>query len=101
MDEPLGEITVVREKDEAFGLRVEPPHIEEPGQFLGQKIEDCIARVSIFSCRNETRRFVQHDGERWIGMNKFAIHFHVIARSRLRAEVCADLAVDPDAASRD
>jgi len=44
---------------------------------------------------------VQHDGERSIGMNKFAIHFHVIARSRLRAEVCADLAVDPDAASRD
>jgi len=62
MGEPLGHSTVVREKDEAFGLRVEPPHIEEPGQFLGQKIENGVARVNIFSRRNETRRFVQHDG---------------------------------------
>ena len=99
MSEPLGESTVVREKDEAFGLRVEPSHIEKPGKFLGQKIEDGIASVNSFSCRNKTRRFVQHDGERWIGMNKFAIHFHVIARSRLCAEVRADLAVDADAAS--
>src|SRR5437899_11871027 len=101
MGEPLGQTTVVREKDEAFGLRVEPSHTEEPGKFSGQKIEDGVARVNIFSCRNETRRFVQHDGERWISTNKFAIHFNVIARSRLRAEVCADLAVDGDAASGD
>src|SRR5437667_10329991 len=101
MDEPLGEITVVREKDEAFGLRVEQHHTEEPGKFSGQKIENGVARVNIFSCRNKTRRFVQHYGERWIGMSKFAIHFNVIARNRLCAEVSADLAVDGDAASCD
>ena len=41
---------------------------------------------------------MQHDGERRIDVNKFAVHFYVIAFCGLRAEVGADLAVNRDAA---
>src|SRR6266550_1750169 len=96
MGEPLGEIAIVGEKNEAFGLRVKTANVEEPGKCFGQKIEDGIAGVHILSRRDETRRLMQQDGEQWFGMNKLAIHFHVVARTRLCAEVRADLAVDGD-----
>ena len=98
MGEPLGEIAIVGEKNEAFGLRVKTADVEEPGKFFGQKIKDGISGVHIFSRRDEARRLVQQDGEQWFGMNKLAIHFHVVARTRLCAEIRADLAVDGDTA---
>ncbi len=98
MGEPLGEIAIVGEKNEAFGLRVKTANVEEPGKCFGQKIEDGIAGVHILSRRDETRRLMQQNGEQWFGMNKLAIHFHVVARTRLCAEVRADLAVDGDTA---
>ena len=94
MGEPLGEIAIVGEKNEAFALRVKTADIEESGKFFGQKVEDGVASVHILSRRDEARRLVQQDGEQWFGMNKLAIHFHVVARTRLCAEVRADLAVD-------
>jgi hypothetical protein len=96
MGEPLGEIAIVGEKNETFGLRVKTADVEEPAKFFGQKIEDGIADVQILSRRDEARRLVQHDGEQWFDMNKLAIHFHVVARTRLCAEIRADLAVDGD-----
>ena len=101
MGQPLGEFAIVCEKDQAFGLRVETTDAEEPGKFLWQKIENGVARMHIFSGRNEPRRFVQHDRQRRINMNKFAVHFYVISRGRLRAEVRANAAVDRDASSSD
>ncbi len=100
MGEPLSEIAVVREEDKAFGLRIETANIEEAGKFSGQKIEDRVASVHIFSRRDEARRLMQHDGEHWSGVNQFAVHFDMIARGWLRAEIGADLAVDRDAARR-
>jgi len=99
MGEPLGEIAIVGEENEALGLRVKTADVEEPGKFFGQKIKDGISGVHIFSRRDEARRLVQQDGEQWFGMNKLAIHFHVVARTRLCAEIRADLAVDGDTAS--
>src|SRR6266480_4525527 len=96
MGEPLGEVAIVGEKNEAFGLRVKTADVEKPGKFFGQKIEDGIAGVHIFSRRDEARRLVQQDGEQWFGTNKLTIHFHVVARTRLCAEIRADLAVDGD-----
>lgn len=98
MSEPLSEIAVVREKNEAFGLRVETADVEKPGKFVGQKIEDGVTSVYIFSRRDKTHGFVQHDSEQRFGMNKLAMHFHVVARTRLRAEIRADLAVNGDMA---
>ena len=97
MREPLSEIAVVREEDKAFGLRIETANVEEAGKFSWQKIEDGVAGVHIFSRRDEARRLVQHDGEQWSGMNQFAVHFDMIARSRLRAEIGPDFAIDSDA----
>src|SRR5947207_14098218 len=94
MGEPLGEVAIVGEKKEAFGLRVKTADVEKPGKFFGQKIEDGIAGVHIFSRRDEARRLVQQDGQQRIDANKFAVHFTVIARGRLRTEVRADLTVD-------
>jgi hypothetical protein len=98
MGEPLSEIAVVGEEDKAFGLRIETANIEEAGKFFGQKIEDGVASMHIFSCRDEARRLMQHDGKQWTGMNQFAAHLDMIARGWLRAEIGADLAVDRDAA---
>lgn len=97
MGDPLREFAIVCEKDQAFGLRVETTDTEEPGEFPWQKIENGVASMHIFSGRNETGRFMQYDRHQRIDVNKFAIHFHVIARGRLRAEVRADFAVDGDA----
>jgi hypothetical protein len=101
MGEPLRELAIVCEKDQPFGLRVETADAEEPVKFLWQKIENRVASMHIFSGGNETGRFMQYNRQRWIGVNKFAVHFHVIVRSGLRAEVRADLAVDGDAPRRD
>lgn len=101
MSEPLSEIAVVSEKKQAFGLGIESANVEEPGKFCRQEIENSVASVRIFSCRNETGGFVQYDGKRWVGMEHFPIHFHVVARRRLRTEVCADLAINGDAAGCD
>ena len=97
MSEPQSKLAVVGEKEQAFGLRIEPADVEETGKFCRQKIENSVASIQVFSCRNETGGFMQHDGERWVGMEHFAIHFHVVARSWLRAEICADQAIDGDA----
>jgi hypothetical protein len=97
MGESLSEIAVVGEEDKTFGLRIETANIEETGKFSGQKIEDGVASMHIFSRRGEARRLMQHDGKQWSGMNQFAVHFDMIARGWLRAEISADLAVDRDA----
>ena len=39
MREPLSEIAVVGEENEAFGLRIETANVEETGKFCRQKIE--------------------------------------------------------------
>jgi hypothetical protein len=44
---------------------------------------------------------VQHDGEQWSGMNRFPVHFDMIAPGRVRAEIGADFAVNNDAACGD
>ena len=96
MSESLREIAVVGEENEAFGLGIETANVEETGEFSGQKIEDRVASVRIFSRRDEARRLVQHDGEQWSGMNRFPVHFDMIARGRVRTEIGADFAVNND-----
>ena len=101
MSEPLRQLAVIREQEQTFSLRVETPDVEEPGKFWGQQIKDSVARVGILSSRNESGRFMQHNRKRRLGAKKFAIDFDVVARARLRAEICADLAVDGDTPLRD
>ena len=99
--EPLRQFTVVRQKQQAFRLRIETSDIEESRKFFGQEIKDRVARVEIFSSRNESAGFMQHNRKRRSGANKFTIDFDVVARPWLRTEVCADLAIDCDAARSD
>ena len=44
---------------------------------------------------------MKRDGKRRVKMNKLAIHFDMIARGRLRAEIGARPSVDSDPARRD
>jgi len=99
--EPLGQFAIVRQKQQTFSLRIKTSDIEELRKFFGQEIKDSVTRVAIFSSRNESARFVQQDRKGWSGANKFIIDFDVIARPWLRTEVCADLAIDCDAAPGD
>jgi hypothetical protein len=95
--EPLRQFSVVGQKQQAFSLRIEASDIEESRKFLGQEIKNRVAHVEIFSSRNESAGFMQHNRKRRSGPNKFIIDFDVIARLRLRTEVCADLTIDCDA----
>jgi hypothetical protein len=99
--EPLRQFTVVGQKQQTFSLRIEASDVEESGKFFGQEIKDGVARVEIFSSRNESGGFMQHDRKRWSGLNKFVIDFDVIARPWLCTKVCANFAIDCDAARSD
>jgi hypothetical protein len=101
VSEPLRQFTVVGQKQQTFSLRIETSDIEESRKFFGQEIKDRVARVEIFSSRNESAGFMQHYRERWSGANKFTIDFDVVARPWPRTEVCADFAIDCDAARSD
>jgi hypothetical protein len=99
--EPLRQFAIVRQQQQTFSLRIETSDIEESRKFFGQEIKDRLARVEIFSSRNESAGFMQHNRKRWSGANKFTIDFDVVARRWLRTEVCADLAINGDAARSD
>jgi hypothetical protein len=99
--EPLRQFAIVRQQQQAFSLRIETSDIEESRKFFGQEIKDRVVRVEIFSSRNESAGFMQHNRKRWSGANKFTIDFDVVAYRWLRTEVCADLAIDGDAARCD
>ena len=101
MGQPLGEIAVVREEEEAFGLGVEAADVEKTRQMRRQQIEDGVARVRIAPGRNKSGRLMQHDVEPALAVDEFAGDFDVIALAWLGAEVGADLAIDRDAAGRD
>ncbi len=94
---PLRQVAIICEKKQTFSLRIQASNIEETRKLLWKQIKDSIASVLIFSRRDESGGFVQHDSECRSDVDKFAIDFDVIARGRLRAEVCADFTVDGDA----
>jgi hypothetical protein len=98
VSEPLRQFTIVSQKQQTFSLRIETSDIEKSREFFGQEIKDRVARVEIFSSRNESPGFMQHDRQRRSAADKFIIDFDVVARCWLRTEVCADLAIDCDAA---
>ncbi|KAF5408211.1 MAG: hypothetical protein Udaeo2_16340 [Candidatus Udaeobacter sp.] len=99
--ESLGQFAIVRQKQQTFCLRIETSDIEESRKFFRQEIKDRVARMEIFSSRNESAGFMQHDRKGWSAANKFMIDLDVVARLCLRTEVCADLAIDCYAAGSD
>ena len=94
MREPLREIAVVGENEQAFGLRIQPSDIEQPREFWRQKIEDGVPRVRVGAGGNETDRFVQNDVKPPLGVDEFIADFDVIAVLRLGAEISAGAAVN-------
>src|SRR6266511_2821840 len=101
MGKPLREFAVICEKKQTLSLRVQTSDVEEPGKFLWKQIKHSVARMLIFSGRNKSRGFMQHDTERWSDVHKFAIDFDMITWVGLCAEVCADFAVDGNTTGRD
>jgi hypothetical protein len=94
MGKPLRQVAIICEEKQTFSLRIQPAYVEELEKFLGKQIKDRVARVLIFSSRNKSGGFVQHNRHCGNDVNKFAIDFNVVARARLCAEVGADLTVD-------
>ena len=62
--EPLRQFAIVSQKQQTFSLRIETSDIEKLRKFLGQEIKDRVARVEIFSSRNESAGFMQHNRKR-------------------------------------
>jgi hypothetical protein len=99
--EPLREVTIVCENEETFTLCIQPADIEETRKLRGKKIENRVARVGIASRRDKPGWLV-HNNVQWpFGVDEFPIHFYMIARSRLCAEVRANVTIDRDASSGD
>lgn len=94
----LREVAIVRQDEEAFGLRIEPADIEKARELRGQEVEDRVARVGVGAGRNKPDGFVQDDVELAFATHQPAPDFDVISLGGLRAEVGADAAVDRDAA---
>src|SRR5438445_8681285 len=65
----LRQFAIICEKKQTFSLRVQTPDVEEPGKFFGKQIKHSVARLLIFSGRNKSRGFMQHDGKRWSDAN--------------------------------
>jgi hypothetical protein len=97
MGELLRQFTVVGQKQQTFSFRIQTSDGKQLGTLFGQKIKDGVARMDIFSSRNESGGLMQHNCKRWSDVNKFAIHFDVVAGARLRTEICTNLAVNGDA----
>ena len=94
MSQVLGQVAVIRQNKQAFSLRVETADIEEPGEFCRKQLKNRLARVWVAPGRNEPRWFVQNNRKRNVDPRQPAIHFDMIARSRLRTEIGADLAIN-------
>jgi hypothetical protein len=97
VSKPLREFAVICEKKQTLSLRVQTPYVEEPGKFPWKQIKHSVSRLLIFSGRNKSRWFIQHDRKRRSDANKFAIDLDVVMCAGLCAEVCADFTVDGDA----
>src|SRR5262249_16128351 len=83
MRQALCKISIICEKEQTFGLCVQPPNVEQPREFCRQQIKNSIAHVWISPGRNESGGLVQHDRERRRDVNKFAIHLDVVAPAGL------------------
>ena len=101
MSEALGQLAVICENEQTFSLGIKPADIEEPWKFWRKQIKDGVARVGIALRGNKTGGFVQDNRPRKIDMDKFAVHFHMVALAGLDAEVGTRLSVDCDASGLD
>src|SRR5690606_6308121 len=60
--EPVGELAVVGEQEEALGLLVEPAHVEEPLGPVGDVLGQVGAALLVLHRRDDTGRLVQGEG---------------------------------------
>ena len=101
MGQPLGQITVTREKKQTLGLGIEPADIEEAGKFRRQQVVDRVGGVWIAPARNEAGRLMEQNGQTLLRPNEFVVDFDVIVVGNLRAEIRAKLAVNCNATGGD
>src|SRR6476620_2293355 len=69
VSKPLRKLAVICEKKQALSLRVQTSDVEEPGKLVWKQIKDSVARVRVFSGRNKSGGFMQHDGKSWSDAN--------------------------------
>ena len=58
MNEALGKVAVVGEKNESFALGIEPANVKQPREFRRKQIEDRVARMRIAAGGDEAGRLV-------------------------------------------
>jgi hypothetical protein len=61
MSQPLGEIAVVCQQQEAFTLGIEPADVKKARKFRREQIEDRVVSVRIAPGRNKSGRFVERN----------------------------------------
>jgi len=103
MGHQVGEITVVRQQEQALGVVVEPAHGIDTDLDALQEMRDDRAALGVRHGRDETGRFVQHDvGLGLLRVDEFTVDLDVIiVRVGLGSQFCHDLPVHPHPAFED
>jgi hypothetical protein len=101
MGQPLSEITIVCQQQQAFALRVQASDIEKPRKVGRQQIENFVSGVRIAASRDKTYRLIQNNRQCGLNVDQFAVNFDVIAFIGLSAKIGADLTVNCDPAGGD
>ena len=68
--------------------------MKQLAEFGRYQIEDSVARVRVPARRYKSRRLVEDNRYRGLDVHEFPLHFHVVSRPGLSAEIGADLPVN-------
>ena len=95
MGQALGKIAIVREKDQALALLVEPSDMKEPAKMPGNQVEDRRPASLIRTGTNDSLRLVKNDVDRRHSSGRPATgNPYIVARADNRCEISNKVAVD-------
>jgi hypothetical protein len=96
MGEPLSQIPIVGQEQQAFTPRIETADVEKPYKIGRQQIKDRVAGVRITTGRNKTGGFMKCNRQLALNVHQSPVYFDMVPVAGLRAEISADLPVNRD-----
>lgn len=102
MQEPVGEISVVRQEQRAARVEIETPDRDHPRADALQVLGHGGTSLGVLQGAHDIARLVEDQVHEWLGLDAPAVHFDPgVLRIRPRSELRHDLAVDGNPTRRD
>jgi hypothetical protein len=101
MGQTLHKIAIVREKKQAFALRIEAADVSKRGELRRQQIENRVGRVQIAPSADKPGRFIQGEVNVLALPEELPVYLDVIGRGWLEMKISAWLPVYGHATGRD